>query len=165
MFEYSAKESIPRLYLDRSKIEQIIYNILENAIQYSYTGTKIKILASYNSPARKLRIDVSNIGVELPENGRERKKIFSFGYRAKSALPQKQSGFGIGLFLSKEIAHAHGGDIYCHSKRLFEQHVSFLRIVEENDLKEFKSLCDIDWRHYFEIKKDYLSKTILEVWH
>lgn len=93
----------------RALIRQVFVNLIDNAIKYSYPHTTIEIRAQRMGDHRCL--DVSNQGIAIPEEARER--IFERGFRlpqAKAAIPH---GTGLGLWLVRRIVKAHGAAIQC----------------------------------------------------
>lgn len=99
------KESdIPVFSFDRNKISQVVSNLLINAINYSTPDSTVKIV---------LKVKNRNIVTEIIDNGpgiaaEDMSRLFQAYYRSKST---KESGFGLGLTISKKIIEAHGGTI------------------------------------------------------
>jgi two-component system sensor histidine kinase KdpD len=101
---FETNESLPLFKLDAGLIEQVIHNIIHNAIQYTPEHTSIEINASYQSD--KCVITISDNGKGFPEN--EIKHAFEKFYR----LPHtKTGGSGLGLSISKGFIDAHKGTI------------------------------------------------------
>lgn len=114
-FENSGTELLNRCiepvvgYFDHDRIEQVIVNLLTNALKYG-EGKAVSIkLRAFNKIAR-LEIKDNGMGIN-PENF---DKIFKKYERVISA--DEVSGLGIGLFISKEIVEAHGGKIWVESE-------------------------------------------------
>lgn len=96
---------VPRVEMDAGRIEQVVTNLLDNAIRYSPSGGVIDVNAS--SDEHTLRISVSDEGIGIgPEHIDH---IFDRYYQAHRR--EQRGGLGLGLYISREIVRAHGGDI------------------------------------------------------
>ncbi|RXK86014.1 two-component regulator propeller domain-containing protein [Filimonas effusa] len=94
--------------VDRDKLEVILYNLLSNA--FKYTPDHGRILLSVRFSAGQLNIKVSDNGTGIdPSIG---DKLFERFYQAANA----KTGFGIGLYVVKQFANAHDGDITYESE-------------------------------------------------
>ncbi len=97
---------------DREKISHVIHNLIGNAVKYSPIGTAV--MAEYSVTGdRHLKISVTDQGQGIAEEDRER--IFERYYRAKDIQSTSIAGFGIGLYLCKEIIELHRGRIEVQS--------------------------------------------------
>lgn len=101
-----------KLHADRDKIGSVISNLLSNAVKYSPKGKNITV---------QCRLLGSNVQVSVKDEGMGIKaddlpKVFDRYYRVQTSHTQHISGFGIGLYLSAEIIHRHGGDIWADSQ-------------------------------------------------
>lgn len=99
------------VYADRQKIEQVIVNLLNNAIKYSPYSKEVIIDA---------KLDESNILVSISDNGigiesEDLQNIFTRFYRV-SGLPALFTGTGVGLYICAEIIQRHKGHIWAESK-------------------------------------------------
>ena len=100
-------ESNVNIMCDRDKLERVFDNLLRNAINYSYNGTKI--ILSMKRDNDNVRIVVSNVGKTiLPE---KLARIFEQFYRVDSSRSTSTGGSGLGLAIAKEIVGLHGGTI------------------------------------------------------
>lgn len=97
---------------DRGKISQVLHNLIGNAVKYSVSGTPI-ILEYGDFGINELKITVTDHGIGIPEADQHR--IFDRYYRVKDANSRSIAGFGIGLYLSKEIIELHNGKIFVES--------------------------------------------------
>ena len=93
-------------YFDYVEIDQVLANLVENAINYTPTGSKIEVAAS--TLPEGLRFAVRDDGPGIPAHARE--KVFEKFYRAGNARGLK--GVGIGLSISRGLVDAHGGRIW-----------------------------------------------------
>jgi signal transduction histidine kinase len=106
----SVARPLPRVRGDRVRLRQVLVNLIDNAVKYSPTGDEVEVSAAARNGT--LRIDVRDRG---PGIAREHQKLIfeKFG-RAKVAGTAKP-GTGLGLFIARSIAEAHGGSIEVES--------------------------------------------------
>lgn len=119
--------SRPRMYADESMIEQVAYNLTNNAIKYSIPGTTISIDCKLNNLKNAYQLIVTNYGRLISEE--ERGQIFDYGFRGSNH--NEASGSGLGLYLSKEIAKKHGGDLTLEFNKISNYDVSCLYLYSE----------------------------------
>ena len=96
---------------DRHRIEQVLINLLTNAVKYSPKSRKVILKVSVKN--ERFRVAVTDFGIGVPEEQQER--IFSRFYRIEESGPSF-SGLGIGLYISSEIINRHGGEIWVESQ-------------------------------------------------
>jgi two-component system sensor histidine kinase KdpD len=101
---------IPLIYVDAVMIEQVLINLLENALRYTPAGSALEILAEVMTGG--VEISVADHGVGIP-TGSE-KKLFEKFYQLKHEAAQ--SGVGLGLAICRAIVEAHGGKIQVHNR-------------------------------------------------
>lgn len=96
---------------NRDRIEQVVTNIISNAIKYTPDGGEIKVSAGniYNS----FYIKVKDTGIGIPKE--DLKHIFERFYRVDKARSRQSGGTGLGLAIAKEIVEAHEGEIKIES--------------------------------------------------
>lgn len=90
---------------DPNWLGEALFNILDNAVKYSEPGGMIKVILQQNEMYMKLQVRDWGIGIEKNEENH----IFQRFYRGKRVTVQE--GFGIGLYLAREIITLHGGFI------------------------------------------------------
>jgi two-component system sensor histidine kinase VicK len=92
---------------DRDRIEQVLINILSNAMKYTPTDGKISIYIGkmYSS----VYVKVKDSGIGIPKEDLPR--IFERFYRTDKARSREMGGTGLGLAIAKEIIEAHNGEI------------------------------------------------------
>ena len=95
------------VYADKGKIEQVLYNLLDNAIKFSNVGSKI-ILKVYNK-GEKVYCSVKDFGMGIPSDSID--KIWQRFYKTDLSRGRDKTGSGIGLAIVKEIMMAHGENI------------------------------------------------------
>lgn len=95
------------VFADYQKIQQILYNLVSNAIKYSPENDEVEI--SVNSDDENFRILVhdNGIGIDKKYHG----KIFAKFVQLDSAYTKKESSTGLGLTITKELVELHGGKI------------------------------------------------------
>ncbi len=107
---------LPKVYADARRLEQILDNLLQNAIKFTAEGGRVWVRAMpYTDPADPeaawVRVDVADTGIGIPEEARER--IFEGYYRGPTAQGQ---GAGLGLAITKALVEAHKGRIWVESQ-------------------------------------------------
>jgi signal transduction histidine kinase len=103
----SIPETLPELILDKEAIQQVIYNLLDNAYKYSDDSKEIKILAESIDGSVKISVRDFGIGI-APE---DKHRIFERFYRGGKELTRSIKGSGIGLTVVTKIIEAHHGKI------------------------------------------------------
>ena len=95
------------VFADYQKIQQILYNLISNAIKYSPENNEVEI--SVNADDEKFQISVhdNGIGIDKKYHG----KIFAKFVQLDSAYTKKESSTGLGLTITKELVELHGGKI------------------------------------------------------
>jgi signal transduction histidine kinase len=93
-------------------IEELLSNLVSNAIRYTPEGGRIKITAESFSDS-EVQVAVSDTGIGIPAE--DLPNIFKDFYRAKNARTHEKSGTGLGLSIAKQIVTSHGGQIWAES--------------------------------------------------
>ena len=114
-FDFSAAPGVIMGLVDGGRLEQVILNLLNNAVKYSPHGGRIRVtLTAEGAPdAGRIRISVRDQGIGVPPESLP--YLFSRFYRADNARQARSSGLGIGLYISEQIVRAHSGDIHVTS--------------------------------------------------
>jgi signal transduction histidine kinase len=97
---------------DKSRLHQVLENLLTNASKFSPPSSHIDIAAELDDS--RLYIQVVDRGIGIPKE--EVSKVFDYFYRANTGAGNRASGLGIGLFITREIVHAHGGNLSIKSE-------------------------------------------------
>jgi len=105
---FGCQRGLPQITADRQRIEQVILNILSNAIKYTPDGGKIDIKLTQVSK-KFLRIEIADNGIGIPDD--DIGHLFERFYRVEKSRTQDAGGTGLGLAIAKELVEAHGGRI------------------------------------------------------
>ena len=97
---------------DRSRIRQVLTNLIDNAISYTPEGT---VRCRLRRRLDKVRVEVVDTGRGIDEDHLER--IFERFYRVESDRARKSGGTGLGLSITQQILQAHGEDIHVESTK------------------------------------------------
>lgn len=106
------EKNLPKIFIDPEKINQVVSNLLNNAICYS--GRKGRVEIRLKRKDKKIRCEVEDQGIGIPKE--EQKYIFQKFFRSRDVLKQKAEGTGLGLFIAKGIIEGSGGKIGFQSK-------------------------------------------------
>jgi PAS domain S-box-containing protein len=107
-FKVAFPDGFPRVYADPDKVEQVLTNLVENAVKYSDGGT---VTVTGEVPGDAVEVAVRDQGVGIPSD--QLPLIFTKFYRrAGHGAP---SGTGLGLFIARGLVEAHGGRIWADS--------------------------------------------------
>ncbi|MBQ3177050.1 MAG: HAMP domain-containing protein [Clostridia bacterium] len=106
------EEDLPMVTGDRQRLEQVVINIISNAIKYTPEGGHIDV-ALFREGDR-LVTTVTDNGVGIPEE--DIAHIFERFYRVEKSRTSDAGGTGLGLAIAKELVEAHGGQISIQSK-------------------------------------------------
>ncbi len=102
------------LYVDREKMEEVVINLLSNALKYTSEGGAVSVEIREEEDSDHLNILVSDTGSGIPKE--ELEHIFDRFYQASNANNEDVTGTGIGLSLTKELVELHGGSIRVESE-------------------------------------------------
>jgi two-component system, OmpR family, phosphate regulon sensor histidine kinase PhoR len=105
-------EDLPPLDVDQMRLEQVIFNLLENAVAYSNPPRVLTISAKVD--AENMEIHVGDNGVGIPPG--DLPHIFERFYRVDKARSREQGGTGLGLAIVKHVVQAHAGEVRIESE-------------------------------------------------
>jgi two-component system phosphate regulon sensor histidine kinase PhoR len=108
----TATGAAPPALADRRALEQVLQNLLDNALKYTEPGGRIELRLS--SAGGRARIEVADTGIGIPEVDRAR--VFERFYRVDKARSRDLGGTGLGLAIVKHLVQAMDGDIFLESR-------------------------------------------------
>jgi PAS domain S-box-containing protein len=97
---------------DRSRLEQVIVNLLDNASRYSPQGGEVEVELTRTGSEAVVSITDHGVGIPADKQGR----IFQRFYRAHTDTPYDYGGMGVSLYISREIVSRHGGKLWFESQ-------------------------------------------------
>ncbi len=110
VLELSLPKKLPTIAVDRASIMEVISNLVDNAIKYSYEGGTITIAAKEDDNFISTTVQDNGIGIPKSVIGHLFKKFYR-SHRSRQAV----TGTGLGLYICKVIIDSHGGNIWVRS--------------------------------------------------
>jgi two-component system, OmpR family, phosphate regulon sensor histidine kinase PhoR len=104
--------TLPAVHGDASLLRDVVQNLLDNAIQYTPEGGRVRISATAGPREAVVTVDDTGIGIPLTDQER----IFERFYRVDAARSREAGGTGLGLSIAKHIVEAHGGRLWVESE-------------------------------------------------
>ncbi len=101
------------VHADPGRLEQVLSNLVDNAIKYGRPGGRV-VVGARNTDDAKVEVSVKDDGVGLPPEALER--VFERFYRVDKARSREQGGTGLGLAIVKHIVQGHGGKVWARSE-------------------------------------------------
>jgi signal transduction histidine kinase len=99
---------------DPDRIEQVLVNVLANAIQYSHPGGSVQIRVEAPNGDGQARLTVCDQGIGIPAGALDR--VGERFYRVDRARSRAEGGSGLGLAIARALAQAHGGQLCVESR-------------------------------------------------
>ena len=109
--ELQVPDDFPMVHADERRLEEVVHNLLDNAVKYSHQNGRVLIQAG--APDQEVVLCVRDEGVGIAANDLPR--IFERFYRADRARSRELGGTGLGLSIVKHIAQLHGGRVEAES--------------------------------------------------
>ena len=103
---------LPNVSADASRLEEVLYNLLDNAVKYSPAGGEIRLRTEQQDNSVALSVSDHGVGISREDLPR----IFERFYRADKSRSNSAPGTGLGLAIVKHIAQLHGGRVEAHSE-------------------------------------------------
>jgi len=110
VLSFRIEETLPNIWADAAMVQQMVYNLIMNAIRYTAAGG-ITVTAGRDGKAVKIEVIDTGIGIAAEDI----EHIFDYFYRVDPARAKQSGGTGLGLALVRQMALAHGGQIYVAS--------------------------------------------------
>lgn len=110
-YQYNMQDLI--VNIDKKRITEVLYNLVENSMKYSKEHGNIHIVAELDKDMVLIRVMDDGIGIssdDIPY-------VFDKFYRAEKSRTSSVPGSGLGLSICKYIVEQHGGEIYCRSRK------------------------------------------------
>jgi signal transduction histidine kinase len=101
------------VWADRDKVNQVLMNLIGNAIKFTPAQGRVAVSASKNGK-ESVRVTVSDTGPGIPPE--EKEKIFDKFYQISEVRGPKPRGTGLGLAICKALVELHGGRIWVESE-------------------------------------------------
>ena len=99
--------ALPRVMADQGRLEQVVVNLLENAIKYTPNDGTVRVFTE--DYGEYVKVSVADTGIGIPY--KDLPRIFERFYRVDEARTREQGGTGLGLAIVKHIVQLHGGDV------------------------------------------------------
>lgn len=110
-FQLAIAQDVPEVYCDRTRIEQVILNLLSNAARYTEKGQIAMTVGRWD---RNARVSVKDTGPGIPSKDLDR--IFEPFSQGTSDFWRDKGGSGLGLSISKQFVELHGGRMWVESE-------------------------------------------------
>jgi two-component system, OmpR family, sensor histidine kinase VicK len=117
-FEFNRpKTSLPQIMVDIDKIKIALSNLIDNAVRYTRNGGKVSVSVSkedYVGGGEVVKFEVRDNGVGIPQD--QQAKMFTKFFRSDNVIKIETEGTGLGMFITREIVMAHGGELWFESE-------------------------------------------------
>lgn len=107
----ASREPAP-VYADRERMEQVLVNLVDNAVKFSPGGSDVETTVA--RLGGEVQVSIRDQGLGIPRDKQAR--IFERYYRAHAGTPEDYGGIGVGLDMSREIVSRHGGRMWFESE-------------------------------------------------
>lgn len=107
-------EDLPPVYVDPERLEQILRNLISNALRHTPTDGRVTARAGYIASTRMLEVEISDTGEGIPDD--ELPLVFERFYRGDKSRSRAKGGSGLGLAIAKSWVEAMGGRISVESR-------------------------------------------------
>src|SRR5205085_2064566 len=103
--------NLPTVMADRDRIEEVLQNLLDNAVKYSPDHPAVTVACRATGDEVIVSVSDAGMGISL----REQEQIFERFHRASNGVVHSTQGAGLGLYICRAIVEAHGGHIWVES--------------------------------------------------
>lgn len=111
-FHVSVAEDDKIVIGDRDRLEQVLGNLLENAVKYSPDGSDVTVTVEDRGDSYLTAVCDRGIGIPADELG----QVFERFHRGRQVSSTNYGGLGLGLYITKQIIERHGGSIWVESR-------------------------------------------------
>jgi signal transduction histidine kinase len=117
-----AEANLPEVYVDPQRFQQVIGNLIDNALRYTPEGSTVEITIHHKD--NTVELNVSDGGLGIPED--ELAHVFDRFWRGEKSRARSTGGAGLGLPIARQLVEAQGGKItaHNHSPRGFEVQIT-----------------------------------------
>jgi signal transduction histidine kinase len=123
VLQVDVNSNVPRVQADADRIEQVLINLLDNAVKYSQPGGTVTVRV-LGGKGRSVQVQVQDEGIGIPAE--ELARIGERFYRADRARSRAEGGSGLGLAIARVLVEAHGGQLWLESEEGRGTLVSFI---------------------------------------
>jgi signal transduction histidine kinase len=110
--DLSVASTVEPAFADRNRLQQVLVNLLDNAVKYSPNGGHVS--AKVESTSDAVRISVADQGLGIP--AAEQHRVFEKFYRLDTELSRAGGGTGLGLYITRELVRRMGGTVSVESE-------------------------------------------------
>ncbi len=105
---------VPEVLSDPDRVAQVVTNLVDNAVKFTPSGGRVTVRVAADSDEGFVRTSVEDTGPGIPPEVQEH--LFQRLYQADAGDSVSRRGLGLGLYISREIVHRHGGRIWVESE-------------------------------------------------
>lgn len=136
---------VPIIETDKTKVGEILRNLIENAIKFSVKGEISVILDQIGN---EVVLSVEDSGIGIPEGSKE--KIFGKFFQVENWDTRKNSGSGLGLYVSKSMARRIGGDLILETTSKKGSKFSLMLPLKYPNLDDLTKYKDVKLKEFIE---------------
>ena len=107
--------ALPAVLADENRVQQILYNLIDNGIKFTEAGTITLSADVVNDRQNRLAITVADTGIGIPADAQER--VFRSFEQVDGSISREYGGTGLGLSITKQLVELQGGQIQVESER------------------------------------------------
>jgi signal transduction histidine kinase/CheY-like chemotaxis protein len=111
---FSSDGKVSVVKADSVRLEQVVNNLLTNALKYTPPGGRVRVRLTTDGPEAEIRVEDTGVGIDA----RVLPRVFDLFTQAPSALDRSQGGLGIGLTLVRSLVTLHQGSVRAESPGL-----------------------------------------------
>ncbi len=166
--EVDCPENLPLVYADKEKIEQVLVNLIGNAIKFTPEGGKISVWAKLiaeereGGSSKKMAVGVKDTGIGIPKEHLH--SIFDKFYQVEGSLHRSSGGTGLGLAITKGLVEIHQGKIWVESEVGKGSTFIFTLPLAEEERREFQLRYLLEKEFHRAQKKDLPLSLFLIEW-